>query len=291
MATYHNFYNDAQLMFRHVTDEQPNNDPFYMHIHDQYEIFYFVGGVASFTVETTKFPLIPGTLTIMRPMESHCITILEPQPYERFTVNFSEDLLNAIDPEHTLLSPFHDRPLGERNVYRDSEFTIPPAKLLAAMKTQNSQQGSRVAVMTYFYALLGEIKKAFDNKKPDAAPPVAKSLAVDASDYINAHLFENLSVQTIASQMFVSVSQLNRQFKKATGFSPWDYIIGKRLAAARSLIRNGIPSTHAFAECGFNDYSSFYRLYLKRFGISPKADQTVCPPPEPQTKKQIVKIR
>lgn len=286
-----NFYEDAQLMFRHLTDEHPNNDPFYMHIHDQYEILYFVGGVASFTAETTKTPLIPGMLMLLRPMESHCITILEPQPYERFTINFSEDLLNAIDPDRTLLSPFHDRALGERNVYRDSEFTIPPVKLLDAMQTQNSPQGSRLAVMTYFYALLGEIKKAFDNKKTDVTTPAAKSLAVAAADYINAHLFENLSVQTIASYLFVSVSQLNRQFKKTTGFSPWDYIIGKRLAAARNLIRNGVPSTHAFADCGFNDYSSFYRLYLKRFGISPKADQSVAPPPEQPSKRQVVKIR
>ena len=98
-------------------------------------------------------------------------------------------------------------------------------------------------------------------------------MAVEAADYINVHLFDPLSVQTIAADLYVSVSQLNPQFNKATGFSPWDYIVGKRLVSARSLIRGGVPATHAYLQCGFNDDSAFYRLYLKRFGISPKADQ------------------
>ncbi len=270
----YNMYEDQQLLYRHLTDEKPDNAPFYMHIHDQCEILYFIRGAASCTVETGTHPMIPDTLVLMRPMESHCINILASEPYERYTLNFSDDILNAVDPEHKLLTPFYERPLGELNVYRASEFSIPPVKLLAAMQNPGTEKGDRLAIMTYFYSLLGEINKAFSVKKhtpPHSLP--AKSLAVEAADYINAHLFEDLSVQTVASVLFVSVSQLNRQFKKATGFSPWDYIIGKRLAAARSLIRNGIPATHAFAQCGFNDYSSFYRMYIKRFGISPKADQ------------------
>ncbi len=272
MAVY-NIYGDSQLLYRHLTDETPNNDLFYMHIHDQCEILYFVSGAASCTVETETRPLIPDTLVLMRPMESHCITILDNEPYERYTINFSDDILNAIDPEHKLLAPFYDRPLGVRNVYRADEFTIPPLQLLSAMQTQNSKRGDRLAVMTYFFALLGEINRAFAAKKDSAYhPPQNKSLAVEASEYINAHLFDDISVQSIADKLFVSVSQLNRQFKKTTGFSPWEYIVGKRLATARNLIKTGVPATHAYVQCGFNDYSSFYRLYLKRFGISPKSD-------------------
>lgn len=272
MAVY-NVYEDPQLLFRHLTDEKPTHDPFYMHIHDQYEILYFIGGAASCTVETATYPLLPDTMILIRPMESHCITILAQEPYERYTINFSEELLDNIDPTHKLLAPFNDRPLGEQNVYCASDFTIHPQKLLSAMQTPDSTKGDRLTITAYLFALLHEINRAFTRKKSDPIPPPAKSLAVEAADYINVHLFDPLSVQTIAADLYVSVSQLNRQFKKATGFSPWDYIVGKRLVSARSLIRGGVPATHAYLQCGFNDYSAFYRLYLKRFGISPKADQ------------------
>ena len=268
----HSIYFDSQLLYRHVTDETPNNDQFYMHIHEQCEILYFVSGAATYTVETTTRPIVPDTLVLMRPMESHCITILAKEPYERFTLNFSDDLINSVDPEHKLLAPFYDRPLGERNFYRADEFFIPPARILSAMQIKGQRNTDRLSVMTYFHALLGEINRAFDRKKNDPNPEQTKSLAAEASDYINAHLFDNISVQMVADKLFVSVSQLNRRFKKATGFSPWEYIIGKRLATARNLIKSGVPATHAYVQCGFNDYSSFYRLYMKRFGISPKSD-------------------
>ena len=115
------------------------------------------------------------------------------------------------------------------------------------------------------------IDTAFRSKRQEISLP-PNTLAGKVAEYINAHLFAELSVRSLASRFYVSVSQLNRQFKQATGFAPWDYIVGKRLISARNLIRGGKPATTAFSECGFNDYSSFYRHYLKRFGVPPKAD-------------------
>lgn len=265
------YYKDNELMYRHVVDEKPNNDPFYMHIHDQFELLYFIRGTASCTVETTTFPLLPETLVLIAPMMSHRITILESEPYERYTINFSFSLLDKLEGGKKLLEPFYDRATGNRNCYHASEFSIPPKKLLAAMADPDGAC-DRLSVLTYFYALLGTIGDASRHKEP--TPPLfeTETLASRTADYINARLFDDLSVQSIAKHFYVSVSQLNRQFKKATGFPIWEYIIGKRLVSARNLIREGVPATHAYTQCGFNDYSSFYRLYAKRFGVSPKAD-------------------
>ena len=38
---------------------------------------------------------------------------------------------------------------------------------------------------------------------------------------------------------------------------------------ARQLILSGAAPTKVFAQCGFSDYSAFYRAYRKEFGISP----------------------
>ncbi len=266
---YHNYYEDDTLLYRHITTEEPNNDPFYMHIHDQCELLYFVCGKASCTVETATYPLLPDSLILMRPMESHRVTIFCKERYERYTINFSADVLDAIDPARKLLAPFFDRPLGEHNLYRAAELSISPALLMKQMQT-DGERGDRTAVLAYLPALLGELCKAFREKKN--LPAQARTLATEVADYINAHLYEELAVPKLAEQFYVSVSQLNRGFKKATGFSIWEYIVGKRLVAARNLIREGAPATHAYEKCGFNDYSSFYRMYVKRFGVSPKAD-------------------
>ena len=47
------------------------------------------------------------------------------------------------------------------------------------------------------------------------------------------------------------------------------YLTVKRLVYARQRIEAGEPATHAYLACGFNDYSSFYRAYVKYFGTAP----------------------
>ena len=41
---------------------------------------------------------------------------------------------------------------------------------------------------------------------------------------------------------------------------------------AKEKIISGQKPTNVFGQCGFNDYSVFFRAYKKRFGLSPKAD-------------------
>lgn len=46
----------------------------------------------------------------------------------------------------------------------------------------------------------------------------------------------------------------------------------KRLTSARERIRRGESAGSAAENAGFDDYSSFYRAYVKRFGCPPKND-------------------
>ena len=68
---------------------------------------------------------------------------------------------------------------------------------------------------------------------------------------------------------FISKAQLWRSFKETTGYSPWNYITLKRLIKAKQLIESGEAPTKIFSECGFSDYTTFYRAYKKHFGHSP----------------------
>jgi AraC-like DNA-binding protein len=90
--------------------------------------------------------------------------------------------------------------------------------------------------------------------------------------YVNEHLFEEISIQSIADAFYRSPSQISRIFQQATGNSLWKYVTIKRLMSARELIQRGEPAAVAATACGFSEYSSFYRAYKGHFGHSPKAD-------------------
>lgn len=266
-------YSDAQIKFAHLVDLHPQDKDFPMHIHELYEIFCFVSGNASYLVEGNEYPLEPGSIVTMCKTETHRIKILGGEPYERFTLHFSPALLDGVDPQRLLLQIFHDHPLGQNNLYRPSELKGErPLALLQAMCTPNdTAEERRLAVIANLLPLFNLLRNRFLKKQiqPESA---SRSLAEEIVAYINRHLFEELSLESLSRHFFLSPSQLGRLFKEATGSSVWNYILTKRLLTARSKIRAGASFGEAAHACGFHDYSSFYRAYRHQYHTSPKND-------------------
>jgi AraC-like DNA-binding protein len=88
-------------------------------------------------------------------------------------------------------------------------------------------------------------------------------------EYINGHLSESLTVAGIAKRLNISPSLLSHAFKNEMNIAPYRYILKKRLVLAQHKIARGESATAAAIECGFGDYSGFYKQYKKTFGTSP----------------------
>ena len=88
-------------------------------------------------------------------------------------------------------------------------------------------------------------------------------------DYINNHLTEEITVDTIAEACYISRYHLMHVFKGETGYTLFDYITEKRLTLARDLLRAGMPVTEACFASGFKNYSTFFRAYKKHYHVSP----------------------
>lgn len=209
----------------------------------------------------------------MRPSESHRAKILNSEKYERYAINFSARSINCIDPLGYLLKPFFERPLGRGNLYYSTGISGEHIRQLfcEVFETDNDNE-KRLRIFSLLLLILNGISKEFSDRKSGEYPP-PRSLAEKIVMYVNSNLFEKITVTEIAQHFFLSNSQLGRIFRQATGTSPWEYITVKRLTAAKEKIRSGMSAHSACIECGFGDYSSFYRAYVKYFGCSPKSNQ------------------
>ncbi|MDE6762117.1 MAG: AraC family transcriptional regulator, partial [Oscillospiraceae bacterium] len=266
MENYSQEFTLNNIYVRHAVDYEPDDACFEMHIHSRCEIFYFVAGRVECLVEGSKYPLERGSLVIMRPAESHRAKILKDNLYERYTINFPLSAADSIDPERILMKPFLDRPLGMGNLYLPTEFDgVPIENYFKRICSCNDKYAAEVEIQLCLLSVLDAIRTANTNRDV-CQYPAEQTRPVRILKYINDHLFEKLSVPMLAERFYISVSQFNRIFKNATGSSPWEYITLKRLTAAKEKISNGAQVTKACAECGFDDYSVFYRAYVKYFG-------------------------
>lgn len=259
------------LFAAHQRQEQPVLEEYTMHVHDFYELYMLLEGNVEFCVETAVYPIQPGDLLIVRPGEAHFARVDPSRPYDRMYFQFPAKLLKETLNEK-LLTPFLDRPFGSYNHYTAGDIPIPI--LRGCMEQVFTSQGntSQMRTLAYILPALQAIFDCWERKDHTLQPEVQVTLPTKIVAYINQYLFDIRNPAELAKEFFISQSQLNRVFRSFTGSSVWEYIRLKRLFAAREMILSGkLPHTAA-TQCGFGEYSTFFRGYKKQFGHSPQGD-------------------
>lgn len=238
------------------------------HTHRYYEIYCFLSGDIMFSVEGNLYPLEPGDIMIFNKTETHHIILHGNAPYGRMCVHFSPTSDLDLDFGQTLLAPFKDRVFGMHNLY--------PARMSPDSKRmyyieQICNTDDVIKKQVYLMVLLQELAEDFPKIQDSLIVP-SKSSISNVTHYINTHITESLSTEHLCEQFYISKSQLHRNFKNVLGITVGEYILSKRLVLAQNLIQKGKRPTSIYLECGFQDYSGFFKAYKKKFGHAPSEE-------------------
>lgn len=91
-------------------------------------------------------------------------------------------------------------------------------------------------------------------------------------EYVEQHFTEKILSVTLATIAGVSPGHFNRAFRQSTGFSPHQYLMQQRVAAATQLLEKTNRSLVDVAlETGFANQSHFCRTYAVATGETPGA--------------------
>lgn len=251
-----------------------NRDPYFrtmeFHAHDFLELYYFLDGSVTYYIEDQVYDLCPGDLLIIPAGKMHRPVIAnEHAAYERMVLWITPQYLQGID------SPAGDlqknlQKVGEHGYcvpFRGDEMVFVTAllkKLLHMQKNDTDPKFCAGAVELYLWTIFrsyGVIDTTHRNET-QVIPQVIR--------YITEHFSEPLTLEDIAAEFFVSKSYLNRHFKAYTNSTVYAYIMALRLTHARRMLREGIPAVEAGRECGFSDYSTFYKAFKTQTGLSPQ---------------------
>ncbi len=118
------------------------------------------------------------------------------------------------------------------------------------------------------------VLQAFATEDPHRVKPERSSRSQFSLDevfrYIHTHLTDDLTLEILEKEFYVSRSHLIREFKKRTGQTVHSYIVRARLDLCRSYIEQGYSITEVYRMGGFGGYNHFFKAFKKVYGMTPK---------------------
>lgn len=258
-------YRDNTVYLHHTLTLDPSTDDFSFksHSHNMVEIYYFLRGNARFVVEGNIFKLERGNILLMASGQTHNL-LLEPSVvYERMALLIDT---SAVPPEYENLSEkiydganLFTLDKREQILFEEGFATITKA-------TNDIQKHLILSFASMVFAMLG------NKLTKSALPKIEDDMIKKTINFINKNLSNELSLEIIANSLYCSRVTLNRKFREIMGCTVWEYVIRRRIYAARQQLFLGTNITSAYQKSGFSDYSSFFRAYKKVIGLSPSED-------------------
>ena len=100
-----------------------------------------------------------------------------------------------------------------------------------------------------------------------------------AKDLIDARYREPLDVPALARAAHLSPAHFSREFKRAFGETPYQYLLTRRLERAAALLRNTDRSVIEIClDVGLTSIGSFTTSFGRVYGMSPLAYRAAHPP-------------
>jgi AraC family transcriptional activator FtrA len=123
---------------------------------------------------------------------------------------------------------------------------------------------ARQAVVTQHAAATG----AQPTERPSAVVPIRG--LTDVKDWMLHHLDQRTNLDQLAARACMSRRQFTRTFRAEAGVSPWQWLLGQRVRAAKRLLDETNDQVESIARrCGFATSVAFRTTFKQAVGTTP----------------------
>ena len=258
----------------------PKNYIFGGESHDFWEFVYVDKGELIITADSRRYLLKAGELVFHCPGEFHDLQTIRNSTANIVVVSFACDspCMEYFRSKILFLNPFEKECL--LRVVRESEsayeFFEKSAPGINMQKKPDAPFGSDQLLKTSLEQLFIQIYRRQDGigtRERRIGSNALQNHAIIAQQvqtYIRDHYAQKLTLEILAAQVNISVSQLKRTYKDQTGSSVIAYLTKIRIKEAKRLIRESNHNFTQIAELtGYDNIYYFSRRFKEETQMTP----------------------
>ena len=241
-----------------------------IHFHNAYELLFIRTGHIRIHIGDAVYDGGPGSVFVIGRFEEHFLELRTPI-YERYYVILNPDMTERLITDRRLLMPLRSRPKGFCHRYDVSEHLERFELIFRRLIEEQGIQDGLAGVM--HMSLISELLILLCRLHPElleSTSQAGKSAVFAVQRYIDTHYAEPIRVSDLAERVFLTPCYLTHCFKSMTGYSPKQYLVQARLAAAKDLlIHSDLPVSEVAFHVGFSDVNNFIRAFRRETGCTP----------------------
>lgn len=242
------------------------------HCHDFIEFSYVVSGSVNYRIDDKFHKVNEKTLLVFNPGVYHQESLSKGDETTEIHIGFRNIKVDGL-PLNYILKEHFDAQV-EFKQFKDDFHKC----CLEIMEEQNACEIGKELIlksliMKLIALFLKEINYVKNTKKIDRYdfPFYDKSNVVKIIlEYFDNNYMNNVSLDDMSRNMYLSSVYISKVFKEKTGESPINYLINLRLEKAKDLLISTESQIKTIAQSvGYNDAYYFSKLFKKYYGHSP----------------------
>lgn len=243
----------------HRLNEFSNGCIYNRHCNKRFEILFVLDGSALFEIEGEKYLVKKNYGIVIEPLR-YQLVFGNHDTYERALIFFDLDQI----PEE-IRDDFIKR-IKENVVFHIDEL-IPVFRKLVELRIGHDIKNQ--PLMDALFRIILYTLTFHQWSVPKIIQSKHAAILRKIVGYLDENMSKDIRMADVAEYVGMSQSMVYRLFQKGMKISMKRYILQKKMIYAQLLLRSGISPGAAAEACGYKNYASFYKVFIKEVGVAP----------------------
>ncbi len=259
---------------------------------NKYYIYYCLSNHLSCLINGKNINLKKGNIIILRPNED--VEFYSNAAFDLIDTEFyvSKTIMHLLEIEvvdkifendidiNGFFRAFNERERYKFNIFSDDEFY--PAGFLKncalQLGTYITNNLDPYVFKSVVATIITQLNFNFDKSHNYSPTKYSREYELKIYDYISRNFNKNITIKHLHDEFFVSKTYINKVTNRFYGMNFNEMLLSKRMWEAIDLMKKKVELNKVATLCGYKNYSSFYRNFIKYFGVTPTEKQKEIQP-------------